>query len=115
GREAGSVHIPAELLADAAELATAGRTARWLDQLVAGGHLTVEQRVALAAEDGGSTVTRVLRRAELAGHDPRQVLANAVTSRPLDDARQLSNVIHHRITDSVSLDPVAGTYADWIP
>ncbi len=114
-REAGSVRTPAELLADAAELATAGRTAHWLDQLTADGHLTVEQRVALAAEDGGSTLTRVLRRAELAGHDPRQVLTNAIVSRPLDDARQLSNVIHHRITDSVSLDPVAGTYADWIP
>jgi AAA domain len=114
-REAGSVRTPAELLADAAELATAGRTARWLDQLAADGHLTVEQRVALAAEDGGATLTRLLRRAELAGHDPRQILTDAVTSRPLDDARQLSNVLHHRITESVSLDPVAGTYTDWIP
>jgi conjugative relaxase-like TrwC/TraI family protein len=114
-REAGSVRTAAELLADAAELVTAGRTARWLDQLVAAGHLSVDQRIALAAEDGGATLTRVLRRAELAGHDPQPVLADAVTSRPLDDARQLTNVLHHRITGSVSLDPVAATHADWIP
>src|SRR5829696_3957524 len=72
--EAGSVRTPAELLADAAELATAGRTARWLDQLTAAGHLTDRQRQALTAEDGAATLTRVLRRAELAGHDPKQVL-----------------------------------------
>ena len=110
-----AIRTPAELLADAAELATTGRTARWLDQLLADGHLTAEQRVALAAEDGGTTLSRVLRRAELAGHDPHQVLLDAVTSRPLDDARQVTNVLHHRITESVSLDPVGETYADWIP
>ncbi len=115
GRDADSVRTAAELLADGAELATAGRAARWLDQLVAAGHLSVDQRVALAAEDGGATLTRVLRRAELAGHDPQQVLARAVASRPLDDARQLTNVLHHRVAGAVSLDPVAATYADWIP
>lgn len=43
--QAGSVRTHAELLADAAELATAGRTARWLDELVNDGHLTGRQRV----------------------------------------------------------------------
>ena len=38
--EAESVRTPAELFADAAQLATAGRTASWLDQLVEDGHLT---------------------------------------------------------------------------
>jgi hypothetical protein len=113
--DAGSVRTPAELLADAAELATAGRTARWFDQLAADGYLTAEQRVALAVEDGGTTLTRVLRRAELAGHDPRQVLTEAVTCRPLDGARQVTNVLHSRITETVSLDPVGDSYADWIP
>jgi hypothetical protein len=112
---AGSVRTAAELLADAAELATAGRTSRWLDQLAADGHLTAEQRVALASEDGGTTLTRVLRRAELAGHDPHQILREAITGRPLDDARQLANVVHKRITDTVTLDPVGDTFADWIP
>jgi hypothetical protein len=110
-----SVRTPAELLTDAAELATAGRTARWFDQLTAEGHLTPDQRYAIAAEDGSTTLTRVLRRAELAGHDARQLLYDAVTTRPLHDARQLTNVLHHRITEAVSLDPVGDTYAAWIP
>jgi conjugative relaxase-like TrwC/TraI family protein len=114
-QDAQSIKTQAELFADAAELATAGRTARLLDQLAADGHLTAEQRVALAAEDGGATLTRLLRRAELAGHDPRRVLTDAVTSRPLHDARQLSNVLHHRIREAVSLDPAGERYADWIP
>jgi AAA domain-containing protein/TrwC relaxase len=110
-----SVRTPAELLADAAELATAGRTARWFDQLTAEGHLTPAQRYAIAAEDGSTTLTRLLRRAEVAGHDARQVLHDAVTTRPLDDARQLTNVLHHRITEAVTLDPASDSYADWIP
>ena len=114
-QDAQSIKTPAELFADAAELATAGRTARLLDQLTADGHITAKQRVALAAEDGGATLTRLLRRAELAGHDPRRVLADAVTSRPLHDARQLSNVLHHRIREAVTLDPVGDRFADWIP
>jgi hypothetical protein len=114
-REAESVRTPAELLADAAELATAGRTARWFDQLVNDGHLTAEQRAQIAAEDGATSLTRVLRRAELAGHDPQQVLRDAVTSRALDGARQLTNVLHHRITENVTLDPVGDSYRDWIP
>jgi hypothetical protein len=113
--DATSVRTPAELLVDAAELATAGRTARWLDGLAAAGDLTSAQRVALAAEDGAATLTRVLRRAELAGHDPQAVLRQAITSRPLDDARQLANVLHDRIAKTVSLDPAAHTYAEWVP
>ena len=113
--EAGSVRTPAELLADAAELATAGRTAQWLDQLVDAGHLTAEQRVSFAVEDGGPTLGRLLRRVELAGHDPHAVLVDAITSRPLDSARQLTNVIHHRIRAAVTLDPVGDRYADWVP
>jgi conjugative relaxase-like TrwC/TraI family protein len=110
-----SIKAPAELFADAAELATAGRTSRWLDELTAESKLTPQQRVALAAEDGGANLNRLLRRVELAGHDARQVLTDAVTERGLDDARQISNVIHHRISESVTLDPVGSRHADWIP
>jgi hypothetical protein len=113
--QAGSVRTAAELLVDAVELATAGRTAGWLDQLVTDRHLTLQQRVSLAAEDGGTTLTRILRRAELAGHDPQHILTQAVTCRPLDGARQITNVIHHRIADTVTLDPVGDTYTDWLP
>ena len=113
--EAESVRTPAELFADAAELATAGRTARWLDQMVADGTLTDDQRVALAAEDGAATLTTLLRRVELAGHDPHQILTDAIGRRSLDDARQLTNVIHRRITETTSLDPIGSTYTHWIP
>ena len=114
-RQAGSVRTPAELLADASELATAGRTARWLDELVGQGDLSADERFALAAEDGGTTLTRLLRRAELAGHDPREVLRSAVAGRSLDGARQISNVLHHRIELAVPLEPVGDTFRDWVP
>ncbi|OZM72838.1 TrwC relaxase [Amycolatopsis antarctica] len=110
-----AIRTPAELLADATELATAGRTTTWLDQLVADEVLTANQRARIAAEDGGPTLSRVLRRAELAGHDPQTVLTDAVAARPLGGARQLTNVIHHRITDAVTLDPTGDTYTDWLP
>jgi hypothetical protein len=113
--EAESVRPPAELFADAAQLATAGRTASWLDQLVDDGHLTPDQRIALAVEDGASTLSGLLRRVELAGHDPQQVLTDAVTRRSLDDARQISSVLQSRISDRVNLDPVGDTFAEWTP
>jgi len=114
--EAASIRTAAELFTDAADIATAGRTAGWLDELVDGGAISPGQRAQLAAEDGAPTLTRLLRRAELAGHDPRQVLHDAVTREPLDDARQITNVLHHRITEhGPSLDPVGDTYADWTP
>ena len=113
--EAESVRTPAELFADAAQLATAGRTASWLDQLVSDGQLTPDQRVALAIEDGGTTLNGLLRRVELAGHDPQQVLTDAVTQRSLDDARQITSVLQSRISDRVSLDPVGDTFAEWTP
>lgn len=113
--EAQSVRTPGELFADAAQLATAGRTASWLDQLAGDGHLTADQRVAIAVEDGATTLTGLLRRVELAGHDPQQVLTDAVTRRSLDDARQITNVLQSRMSDRVSLDPVGDTFAEWTP
>ncbi len=97
--EAESIRTPGELFADACELATAGRTAGWLDHLVDTGHLTGQQRAQLAGEDGATNLNTILRRAELAGHDPRQVLHDAVTSRRLDGARQLTNVNRPRFSD----------------
>ncbi|MFD8500137.1 MobF family relaxase [Amycolatopsis sp. NPDC059657] len=114
-QDTAAIRTPAELLADATELATAGRTASWLDQMVAAGHLSENQRARIAAEDGGPTLARLLRRAELAGHDPRQVLTDAITVRTLSGSRQLTNVLHHRITEATRLDPVGDTYTDWLP
>jgi hypothetical protein len=113
--EAESIRTPAELFTDAAQLATAGRTVSWLDQLVDNGHLTPDQRVALAVEDGATTLSGLLRRVELAGHDPQQVLTDAVTRRSLDDARQITSVLQSRISDRVSLDPVGDTFTEWTP
>ncbi len=113
--EADTVRTPAELLADAAQIATAGRTARWLDELVTEGRLSPAQRAELAAEDGATTLTTVLRRAELAGHDPRRVLTDAIDRRSLDNARQITNVLHRRITETTTLDPVGDSYAEWVP
>jgi hypothetical protein len=115
--EAHSVRTAVELMSGFAAEATAGRTAGWLDQLVDAGHLTPTLRTRMAAEDGAATLNRILRRAELAGHDPRQVLHNAVTERSLRDARQLTDVIHARITTNrtLSLDPVGDAFTDWTP
>jgi conjugative relaxase-like TrwC/TraI family protein len=110
-----SIRTAAELFADAAELAIVGRTSSWLDQLTIEGVLGPGQRAQLAAEDGAANLNRLLRRVEIAGHDPRAVLTDAITSRPLDDARQISNLIHHRISEAVSLDPAGSRYADWVP
>jgi conjugative relaxase-like TrwC/TraI family protein len=115
--EVNSVRTAVELMSGFAAEATAGRTAGWLDQLVDTGHLTPTQRTRMAAEDGAATLNQVLRRAELAGHDPRQVLHDAVTERSLGDARQLTNVIHARITTNraLSLDPVGDSFTAWTP
>jgi hypothetical protein len=72
--EAASVRTPVELLSDAIDIATAGRVAGWLDRCVEDGLLTVDQRGCLAAEDGATSLTRLLRRTELAGRDAEHEL-----------------------------------------
>lgn len=113
--EAASLATIGERFADVAEQATAGRTAAMLDRLVDDGTLTPAQRATLAADEGTVSLARVLRQAEIAGHDPDHVLRTAVTTRDLGDARSLASVIHHRITDSTDLHPKGDRYADWVP
>ncbi|TCO43590.1 AAA domain-containing protein [Kribbella antiqua] len=113
--EADRLRTPAELLADGIALATAGRTATWLDELTHAGALTADQRSALAVEDGAGTLDNLLRRVELAGHDPGQVLTEAIQRRSLHDARQISNVIQERIKQSGKYDPIGDTYTDRLP
>jgi hypothetical protein len=115
--EARSVQTAIDRLAGFTTEVTTRRTVRWLDQLVDQGHLTPDQRRRIAAEDGAATLAKVLRRAELAGHDPAQVLQAAVTARGLAGARQLSNVLYDRITTNrqLSLDPVGDTYTQRAP
>jgi conjugative relaxase-like TrwC/TraI family protein len=112
-----NVATPAELLADAAALAATERTTRWLDQLTDDGHLTAEQRAKLAAEDGAASLGRTLRRLELAGLDPHEVLRDAVADRPLTGATNATSVIVARVTDHHTrrFDPLGTTWADWVP
>jgi conjugative relaxase-like TrwC/TraI family protein len=114
--DANRLRTPAELLADGIDLATASRTTAWLDELTDAGVLTPDQRTTLAVEDGGGTLANLLRRVELAGHDPRQVLTDAIQQRSLHDAVKVSYVIQDRIKRSgLSLDPVGDTFASRLP
>lgn len=113
--EADRLRTPAELLADGVALATAGRTARWLDELADTGVLTAYQRTALAVEDGAGTLDNLLRRVELAGHDPRQVLTEALQRRSLHDARKICHVLQDRIKNTTQTDPVGDTFTDRLP
>lgn len=45
---------------------------------------------------------RILRCAELSGHDPGRVLLAAVAERPLDGARNVTSVPYRRIADQHS-------------
>jgi len=115
--DAGSVRTAAELLADASHLAATERTATWLDQLTDSGAISPADRARIAAEDGAASLTRILRRAELAGHDPQQVLTGAVDGRSFDGLRNLSNGIYTRIRHDYAdrLDPVGESFTDWVP
>jgi len=115
--QAGSTRTAAELLADGAHLAATARTATWLDQLVQDDALDPVERSRIAAEDGAATLTRILRRAELAEHDPQQVLHDAIAARPFDGVRNVSNAIYSRIRADHrdQLDPTGEAFASWVP
>ncbi|MDQ4119420.1 MAG: AAA family ATPase [Actinomycetota bacterium] len=113
--QAASTRTAAELLADAAQLAATERTAIALDRLVTDGALSDDQRARIAAEDGAAALTRVLRRAELAGHDPDDVLREAIECGSLTGSQQLTNVIYSRIASTHRFDPVGETWAEWVP
>jgi conjugative relaxase-like TrwC/TraI family protein len=96
---------------------TAGRTAAVLDRLVVDGALTSQIRERLAADEAMSSLDRLLRTAELAGHDPGVILGKAVEGRGLGDARSPAKVIHHRITTSLQgqLTPQIDSAIDLVP
>ena len=114
--EAANVQTPLDRVRAACEVAVTERTARWLDQLAADGHLTDDQRRRLAAEDGGRKLSPLLRRLEIAGHDAQTVLTDAVAAKSLDGSHEVSNVIYKRLTNlGLDLDPRGHRFADWTP
>jgi conjugative relaxase-like TrwC/TraI family protein len=113
--EAATVRTAAERFSDVADQVAVGRTATSLDRLVDEGLLTRRQREQLAADPGMMGLARVLRQAEVAGHDLHQVLADAVAHRHLEDARTIAGVLYHRVARNVSLDPQGDSYASWLP
>ena len=113
-----SVMTNVDRMVDYIATVTAGRTANMLDRLAATGDLTELQRQRLAADDAFGSLDRLLRTAELAGHDPDQVLTEAVTARSHDDAVAPAQVLHHRITHRLTgrLTPnMQAGMADLIP
>lgn len=96
---------------------TAGRTAATLDRLTAEGLLTPVQREELAADEAYGSLERLLRTAELAGHDPDALLNAAISERDLHGARSPAQVLHSRITDRHlgQLTPHVTSMADLLP
>jgi len=113
-----SMETAIERFAAEAEMVYTARTAAAFDRLTATGALTAEQRLSLAAEttDTGS-LARLLRTADLAGHDADQVLAGAVTSRTFEGARSLPQVLYRRIERQLEgqLAPTTLRYAEMVP
>jgi conjugative relaxase-like TrwC/TraI family protein len=114
-REMRSVRTAMERLAEVAERQAVGRTEALLDHLLDRDVISESQRMALTLDENTATLSRVLRQAEVAGHDPLDVLTGAVVERELGNARSIASVLHHRITDRVDLDPAGDSPADWVP
>jgi len=112
-----SMPVHLDRLADEVARVTAGRTGGWLDRLATAGALRDDQRIALAADEAYGSVERLLRTAELAGHDPAVVLETAVRARTLDGALSPAQVLHSRIRDDLhgQLTPRLSNYADLLP
>jgi len=115
--DARSTKSVVDKLIDAVEHVTAGRTSRVLDKLAADGTLTEEQREQLAVDPATRSLEQLLRRAELAGHDPEQLLTAAVERRELDDVTSPAKVLHHRISTELrgQLTPHVTSARDLIP
>lgn len=104
------------LMTTLADLAEA-RTSQLLDRLVVREVITEEDRAAFAADPATGSLTQLLRRAELAGHDPDQLLTTALGARDLAESRSVAQVTHRRITKAIGdLEaPAITSFQDLIP
>jgi hypothetical protein len=106
------------VLLDGASRATAGRTSRTLDYLTADGVLSDEDRTALAADEATGSVERILRTAELAGHDRDALLRDALADRDLSGARSVGQVLYARVQRKIQDDerrPRLQAFSDLVP
>lgn len=113
-----SAQTAVERFAAEAEMVYSARTAATLDRLTADGTLTADQRFEFAADPSAmGSLSRLLRTAELAGHDPDRVLGAAVSDRDFAGARSLPQVVYGRIEHQLAgqLAPTATSYADMVP
>ena len=94
-----------------------GRTGRLLDQLAAEGVLPERHRLELAADEARDTVDQLLRTAELAGHNPAEVLRDALADRSLDNSASVAQVLHFRIRTALEnkLTPRVTSFTDLLP
>lgn len=93
----------------------AGTTSALLDRLEADGTITSTQRVALAGDEAMSAVERLLRAAELDGHDRGELLAEVLAGRSLASARDPGRVLHHRLHHHLQVDSTVDSFRDLIP
>ena len=85
------------LIEEHTHLACRMRLEHDLDTLAANGVLTEAQRARFSSDQGTEHLTRQLRALELAGHDPADVLREAIDGRTLDGARHYAQVVADRI------------------
>jgi hypothetical protein len=114
--EAASVRTNIDRLVDGINVLTAGRWSGLFDRLAAAGTITEEQRRELAADRSMGSVERLLRHAEVAGHDPTDTLRQVLDGRTLAGAHSPAQVLHKRLRDSLGeLTAKIGSFRDLIP
>ncbi|MGH3847033.1 MAG: hypothetical protein ACRDS0_37280, partial [Pseudonocardiaceae bacterium] len=116
-RDAASVATNGKRLIDDVHACTGARTSAALDQMVVNGILDPADRARLANDDALWSVETLLRRAELAGHDPVAALTEAVGSRSLSNAESVAQVLHHRLANSPAgkATPVVDSFSQLVP
>lgn len=116
-RDAQSTLTNGGRLIDSVGMLLAHRTSHALDALVADGALSEHDRARLCNDDAMWSVDTMLRRAELAGHDPLEVLRDAVAQRGFDGAESAAQVLHGRLDKMLDgkLTPQVARFSDLIP
>lgn len=115
--ESRSLRTIGDRFSDGVSVVTAGRMTALLDRLTDRGILSVTQRQAFVNDPATGTLGRLLRTAELAGHNPERAIVDAITCRELDTAANVPSVVHSRIAEALhgQLAPIGDSYAQRIP